>query len=170
MRNRYLNMQREKMKELKAHLNKKRFASGHQQAKTVPADAEKKTSKTIEFVPGVIVKIKLPEPSFDSKQLKAEIKTYAADVKYIDVPVTPNSDLAYLRFAEDTSAKTFCATEFKAEKEILSGDEEKEYWEKIRNDFDVKTNKEKKKQRGRDKLLKRAEREIGKHIKFDDAE
>jgi len=48
------------------------------------------------------------------------------------------------------------------------GDEEKLYWDKIAEDRMEKLSKKKRfKQRGRDKLLKRAEKELGKCIKFD---
>lgn len=53
---------------------------------------------------------------------------------------------------------------------LLEGDEEKQYWEKIERNKNVKHTKEKKKQRGRTKLLKKADRELGKHIRFDDPE
>lgn len=52
---------------------------------------------------------------------------------------------------------------------ILSGDEEQVYWDKMLKDRQDKFNKKiKVKQRGRDKLLKKAEKVLGKHIKFDD--
>lgn len=48
------------------------------------------------------------------------------------------------------------------------GDEEKSYWDKISEDRLEKLGKRKRvKQRGRNKLLKRAEKELGKCIKFD---
>jgi len=47
-------------------------------------------------------------------------------------------------------------------------DEEKLYWDKIARDREEKLNTIKRvKQRGRDKLLKKAEKELGKCIKFD---
>lgn len=52
---------------------------------------------------------------------------------------------------------------------IVKGDEEHAYWEKISADRQDKVeNKVRTKQRGRDKLLKKAEKELGKHIKFDE--
>lgn len=48
------------------------------------------------------------------------------------------------------------------------GNEEKSYWNKISEDRMEKLSKKGRiKQRGRDKLLKRAEKELGKCIKFD---
>lgn len=47
-------------------------------------------------------------------------------------------------------------------------DDEKSYWDKIARDREEKLNRKGKvKQRGRDKLLKRAEKKLGKCIKFD---
>lgn len=43
------------------------------------------------------------------------------------------------------------------------------YWDKILRDREEKLSKTVKiKQRGRNKLLKKAEKELGKHIKFDE--
>lgn len=43
------------------------------------------------------------------------------------------------------------------------------YWDKILHDRDEKLSKKiRPKQRGRNKLLKKAEKELGKHIKFDE--
>lgn len=52
--------------------------------------------------------------------------------------------------------------------EILQGDVEKQYWDRMMETKNEKNKKKIKKQRGRDKLLKKAEKELGKHIKFDD--
>lgn len=46
-------------------------------------------------------------------------------------------------------------------------DEEKVYWDKIARDREEKLSRKDKKQRGREKLLKRAEKQLGKCIKFD---
>lgn len=77
MRNKYLNMQREKMKALKAHLNKKKFAMFNDKTKEQTMDdlcetqeESRKSKKGFEFQPGVIVKLTLPEPVFDLKKLK----------------------------------------------------------------------------------------------------
>lgn len=51
---------------------------------------------------------------------------------------------------------------------IFLDNEEKLYWNKIEQDRKEKLHDKKRfKQRGRDKLLKRAEKELGKCIKFD---
>lgn len=87
-------------------------------------------------------------------------------MEYIDIQ--PGDQNGYFRFIDNESAKKFCESTFNGSKEILEGDSEKNYWEKIMEYRENKFKKEGKKQRGRDKLLRKAEKELGKHIKFDD--
>lgn len=77
----------------------------------------------------------------------------------------------FVRFASGKGAESFCESDFKGKLSILTGEEEGKYWEKIESCKDEKMKKEKRnnKQRGRDKLLKKAE-QLGKHIHFDDEE
>lgn len=51
---------------------------------------------------------------------------------------------------------------------MLIGDEEKAYWEKIERDREIKCVKQKgtKKQRGRVKLINKAEKLLAQHVKF----
>lgn len=81
------------------------------------------------------------------------------------------SDLqnAFVRFSDTEQAQKFCKSDLSAEIKLLEGEEEQIYWKKINEDRDKKQNKEisKTKHRGRDKLLKKAEKELGKHIRFD---
>jgi len=52
---------------------------------------------------------------------------------------------------------------------MFSGDDESQYWNKMLSDRAQKIrNNIRVKQRGRDKILKTAERELGKHTRFDD--
>ena len=52
---------------------------------------------------------------------------------------------------------------------IFSGEDESQYWDKMLSDREQKIrNNIRVKQRGRDKILKTAERELGKHTRFDD--
>lgn len=52
----------------------------------------------------------------------------------------------------------------------ILGEEEKLYWEKILHDREIKCTKQKgaKKQRGRVKLINKAEKKLAQHVKFDD--
>lgn len=81
---------------------------------------------------------------------------------FVDIP-NPGSDKVYVRFNSNENALNFCNQEHFGKKMLLAGEEEIAYWEKLQNDRETKFNKAKKKQRGRDKLLKKA-----KHIKFDE--
>lgn len=51
---------------------------------------------------------------------------------------------------------------------MFIGDEEKAYWEKIERDREIKCVKQKgtKKQRGRVKLINKAEKLLAQHVKF----
>ena len=54
---------------------------------------------------------------------------------------------------------------------MFLGDEEKQYWKKIVDSRAAKLQKGKKvKERGKNKLVKKAEKALGKHIVFEDLE
>lgn len=75
----------------------------------------------------------------------------------------------FIRFADAESAKAFSVTQGPFESFILHGDEEEEYWKRIEEERTRKFVKEKQKpMRGRNKLLKKAEKVLNKHIVFDD--
>jgi La-related protein 7 len=108
-------------------------------------------------------------------------------VKYIDI--TDGSCEAYIRCDTTEAAQLFVQKSYDGRRlTILKGkyflqlppmfliiyvnkfsdDEEKLYWDKIARDREEKlSTKRRVKQRGRDKLLKKAEKELGKCIKFD---
>ncbi|XP_017769733.1 PREDICTED: la-related protein 7 [Nicrophorus vespilloides] len=172
MRNRYLNMQRDKMKQLKQHLNKRRFnnkANNHDNNEVKQQEVEEETKK-LQFVPGCIVQLKFSESCNDTKKAKNDLKSGCSDIQFVDIPTTLNNDTAYLRFLTNENAKQFCSSFSTGETSLLEGDEEKIYWEKILSSRESKFKKDTaKKQRGRDKLLKKAEKELGKHIRFEEA-
>lgn len=87
---------------------------------------------------------------------------------YVDSQIGSNT--IFIRFSDEESAKNFLNSKYDGECSLLQGDEEKEYWDKIQKDRESKMNKNQQKQRGRDKLLKRAEKHLVKHVKFDDAD
>lgn len=99
-----------------------------------------------------------------------EVKAIAKDVLYVDVPFPSGSEEIFVRFPTNEAAEKFCNEEFAIEKHILEGEEEKVYWEKIETDRTIKFQKSKKKQRGKDKLLKRTEKHLAKHTRFDENE
>lgn len=180
LRNRYWEMQRKKMKQLKQHLYKHRLHQNNYldiQNQHVKTHSEVKVGKVKtendgmhDYTPGIIVKLKLTEPWAEAKIIKNELKSLNNTIQYVEVPVTLASDEVYLRFVAPENANEFCASNPKGQGIVLTGEEEKQYWEKIKTSRDARLNKDVKKQRGRDKLLKRAERELGKHIRFDDTD
>lgn len=99
-----------------------------------------------------------------------DIKTASPEVQFVDIPLPAGSEEVFIRFSSKDDASEFCNNEFSGEKTVLSGDEEMNYWEKIMNDRTVKFQKMAKKQRGREKLLKKAEKESAKHLRFEENE
>lgn len=73
MRNRYLDLQRKTMKEFKQYLHKQNFTQNITNNQEVDKNSEKEISPKLEFIPGVIVKLILPEPCTDVKKLKVRI-------------------------------------------------------------------------------------------------
>ncbi|XP_022920209.2 la-related protein 7 [Onthophagus taurus] len=180
MRNKYLNNQRDKMRQLKQYLYKKKFSTKLDETKLKKSPYTWEDSKEVpesvpennikpktDFIPGVIVKTKFPE-LYDQKKIKAELKSLSTNIQYIDI--SKESDDVFVRFLNSESAKKFCFENFKDEAIILEGQDEEDYWLKIQEERNKKFEKQTKKHRGRDKLLKKAEKELGKHIKFDDSD
>lgn len=117
------------------------------------------------FEPGLIVSVQFREPCVDVKDFRAELRQYPY-VKYIDVK---EGDFeAFVRVDKPASANTLVKEYSSAEHsaQILSGELEQQYWEKMMRDREDKLNKRVKteKVRGRTKLI----RKINTHIKFDD--
>ncbi|XP_054001194.1 la-related protein 7 [Hylaeus anthracinus] len=178
LRNKYLELQKSKMKQLKQHLRKTRWNrwSNYDKSRLEKEENEETEKMSIQdsestsrfsFSPGVIIKIQMDKPCTDPKDFKLELKRNTF-VKYVDVK--EGSFLAYVRFETADAAQMFVQ---KSNEEnhmtILDGEEEKLYWDKISCDREEKLSKTiKTKQRGRNKLLKKAEKELGKHIKFDE--
>ncbi|VEN55461.1 unnamed protein product [Callosobruchus maculatus] len=175
MRNRYLNLQRKKMKELKQYLHKQSYNDRKKNSKE--EHATKKISKDLEeFVPGIIVKMILPEPCLDAKKIKSEMRATSPNIKFVDVPNAVENNEVYLRFSDSECAKKYVSEQNNEDRQfvILEGDEEKRYWHKLKEDRErfeeKKSGQRRRKQRGRDKLIKRAEKEAAKHIFFEGKE
>uniref|UniRef100_A0A8D8A297 La-related protein 7 n=1 Tax=Culex pipiens TaxID=7175 RepID=A0A8D8A297_CULPI len=117
------------------------------------------------FEPGLIVNIRFRVPCANVKDFKAELKQFPY-VKYIDLK--EGDSQAFVRVDKPCSAnalvKEYSMAEYSAQ--ILSGETEKSYWDKIKGDREDKLNKKVKveKVRGRSKLMKK----VNTHIKFDD--
>ncbi|KAF7271039.1 hypothetical protein GWI33_016005 [Rhynchophorus ferrugineus] len=173
LRNRYLDLQKKKMKEFKQYLRKQHSGKKKEYSKD-GKDSERSEENDdagiskLTYTPGVIVKLKLLEPCTDVKKLKSEVRLLSPDIKYVDIPYSPENDEVYLRFGCCNSAKDFCTKDFMGQKVILAAEEEELYWAKINNDRSSKFQKLSKKQRGRDKILKKADKESVKHLRFDE--
>uniref|UniRef100_A0A8D9EY10 La-related protein 7 n=3 Tax=Cacopsylla melanoneura TaxID=428564 RepID=A0A8D9EY10_9HEMI len=185
LRNQYLNLQRIKMKKLKTHLQTiKRTQWTHphliEQEKKKEEEAAKSkedgggdvkdkdgNKASIEFVPGVIVRVHLEEPLVDVKVFKSELR-HKPNVKYIDAQ--EGAQDAFVRCINPEEAKNLAESKVFPQCDILKGEEEVLYWEKIDYDRKVKFSMKTKTCRGRNKLLKKAEKALGKHIRFDSME
>lgn len=166
MRNSYLNLERQKAKEIKKILresyNKRNnnktqklspavasprinFYGSPNQASEEPTEPtyepETNTSSGLVFVPGVIVNIKFREPCLDPKELKKEFKQFNY-VNYVDI--LEGGAQCYVRVDASTSAQElvnqYSSCEY--ETEVLKDELEKEYWKKIFDKRDSKKNKE----------------------------
>lgn len=81
LRNKYLDLQRSKMKQLKQHLRRANWNQWGNRVDTEhveEADNNKKTSSALEFIPGVIVKVELKEACIDPKGFK--VNKYIQDI------------------------------------------------------------------------------------------
>ncbi|KAI5739221.1 hypothetical protein M8J77_016583 [Diaphorina citri] len=177
LRNQYLNLQRTKMKKLKAHLQsikRTQWTHPHLLQEKEKMEAKKNAVSTdegekdlkfgIEFVPGVIVRVHLDEPLVDVKIFKNELR-HKPNVKYIDAH--EGCQEAFIRCINADEAKVMSESKLFPHCDILKGEEEVLYWEKIEYDRKVKFSTKTKVCRGRNKLLKKAEKALGKHIRFD---
>nr|CAD7586797.1 unnamed protein product [Timema genevievae] len=181
LRNKYLELQRTTMRSLKQQLvrtnrlsqqvgryNTTNTPSANLDTLTINTGA---TSKPVpearfKYMPGVIVRIKLDSPVTEVKDFKNEAKSCPA-VVYVDV--SSGSCEAYLRCMSSEAATKLVQDKPWNNIDILQGEEEKSYWDKITKDRKEKFRGNiKSKLRGRDKLIKRAEKALGKHIKLED--
>lgn len=183
LRNKYLQLQRSKMKSLKTHLKRAKWNQRNKYEKFRESDKSKavkdegkentddqkdeKSTQRFVFTPGVIVRVEMDEPCTDPKNFKMELKRNS-NIKYIDV--AEGASEAFLRCDTNEAAKALVLqSNEERSMSILQDAEETEYWNKMSKDREEKLGKKiRVKQRGRDKLLKKAEKELGKHIKFDE--
>lgn len=192
LRNKYLDLQKQKMKCFKQYLGRNRWnsnpqfhhhdrlqhANGQNQEEEeeyhgngiteMEASVKQETEKKprFAFTPGVIVHAVLDEPVVELRKFKVDAKALG-DVEYVDVVM--GSSEAFLRCSTPAAAQQLVSSTPWQQVEILKGDAESQYWNKMISDREQKfANNIRSKQRGRDKILRRAERELGKHIRFDE--
>ncbi|XP_041988393.1 la-related protein 7 [Aricia agestis] len=134
LRNKYLNLQRKYMKEMKTNLYNKRHAySGIPTVASAndPAEPEENTQEVdkekdqLQKIPGVFVKEILSEPCIDVRSTKRMIKS---NTHALHVEVKEGQSELFIRFdsaeaAEEYTAKSNCAR-------VLSGPEEQEQWQR----------------------------------------
>uniref|UniRef100_A0A663MK56 La-related protein 7 n=1 Tax=Athene cunicularia TaxID=194338 RepID=A0A663MK56_ATHCN len=129
-----------------------------------------------QFVSGVIVKIISTEPLPGRKQIKNALAVLA-DVAYVDMLEGDTECHVRLNTPEDaqTVLKSYKEIQIKTnwKFEILTGDHEQRYWQKILVDRQAKLNQPREKKRGTEKLIAKAERmrlektqQTSKHIRF----
>lgn len=115
------------------------------------------------FAPGVIVKVFFDEPCADIADFKRELRAQSF-VKYIDIEESETA--AFVRVDESRSAPTLIKHCAPNRCQILTGDNESDYWRKMEVDWKNKISKNVKvaKKRGRDKLAK----VVASHVRFDE--
>ncbi|KAG8226911.1 hypothetical protein J437_LFUL007772 [Ladona fulva] len=198
LRNKYLMLQRKNMKQLRAQIMGHRWEGpwkkengrngaemhdedwqdeaehrGEYSEEHTPMDDEKtdikpESSIRVQFTPGVILKVQLKEPLESAKKFKAEVKHLPKSnlIAYIDA--RDANSIVHLRCETAEAAKDLLEDLPWEDREILDGEEEKGYWDKILQDRDEKIKKKiRVKKRGRDKILGKAENLIGKHLRYD---
>ncbi|CAG9785441.1 unnamed protein product [Diatraea saccharalis] len=154
LRNKYLNLQRKYMKEIKTALHNKRHAYSSIPAPAAPSvEVEPGINPTqtegnkipLEKIPGVFVKEILPEPCLDVRQAKRTVKTNI-HVQHVDVK-EGQSELI-IRFDSAKAAEEYCASAG-ARAHVMHGDDEEHQWSRAEAARSVR------RPRGRDRLLAR---------------
>ncbi|XP_063613330.1 la-related protein 7-like [Penaeus indicus] len=155
LRNKYLNMQRENMRNLKQKvrdirdqrqsmysncrynnpdMSLERDFSGHYQKPNHDdaEDGQEKKNKSTKpnFIPNAIIKISFEEPPQDPKKLRETIRKGGGDgVAYVDASVMERD--VFVRFLSEEAAASYKKSGCWSRMEILSGAEEEEYWNNI---------------------------------------
>ncbi|XP_055484306.1 la-related protein 7 isoform X2 [Psammomys obesus] len=137
---------------------------------------EKMTAQGPQFVTGVIVKIVSTEPLPGRKQVR-DILATISEVVYVDLLEGDTECHARFKTPEDAQAVMNAQAEIRKKHswslEVLSGDHEQRYWQKILVDRQAKLNQPREKKRGTEKLISKAEKirlaktqQASQHIRF----
>ncbi|XP_068201296.1 la-related protein 7 [Palaemon carinicauda] len=163
LRNEYLNMQKRYMETLKWDLQKRKY---------VPADEyrpERVQSKGMpKFIPDAVIKISFEEPPQDPKKLHDAIREGGGGgVAYVETSAVEKD--VYVRFISSEAAAAYLKAGLWSRMILLSGEEEKMYWNHCIDSWMMRRGKNRRKKgtindmpnepRGREKLLQRALRE-----------
>lgn len=141
---------------------------------------EKAQATGPQFVSGVIVKILSSEPLPGRKVVKDTLAA-VSDVVYVDLLEGDTECHVRFKSPEDAQAVTNAQADMKKKHcwklEILSGDHEQRYWQKILVDRQAKLNQPREKKRGTEKLITKAEKirlektqQASMHIRFSEYE
>ncbi|KAK2863226.1 hypothetical protein Q5P01_002759 [Channa striata] len=138
--------------------------------------SEKATNQGPQFTSGVIMKITDNKP-LPGRKIIQDALGKISPVAYVDI--LEGDAEGHIRFhkPEDAKAVSDARAELQKEQswklEIISGDNEQRYWQKILVDRQVKLNRPREKKRGTEKLISKAEKiiitrakEANKHIRF----
>lgn len=184
LRNKYLNEQRQQRKLFKQTFRSTKQAPPAQPLKKIVQNprkinfynANKEDGKEVinnkiqsiktplfTFAPGVIVKVFFDEPCPDIAEFKRDLRAQSY-VKYVDIDEAQTA--AFVRVDESRSGPTLIKHCAPNRCQILTGDNESDYWRKMEVDWKNKISKNVKvaTKRGRDKLAK----VIASHVRFDD--
>ncbi|XP_037539768.1 la-related protein 7 [Nematolebias whitei] len=139
---------------------------------------EQETNQGPQFVSGVIMKITDDKPLPARKIIKGALSK-VSPVAYIDI--LEGDVEGHIRFHTPQEAKAVSDVKEELQKEhswkleVLTGDHEQRYWQKILVDRQVKLNRPREKKRGTEKLIAKAEKiimtrakEANKHIRFNE--
>ncbi|XP_004040342.1 la-related protein 7 isoform X1 [Gorilla gorilla gorilla] len=188
----YLALQKASMASLKKTISRIKSESEMETDSGVPQNTGMKNEKTAnreecrtqekvnatgpQFVSGVIVKIISTEPLPGRKQVRDTLAAIS-EVLYVDLLEGDTECHARFKTPEDAQAVINAYTEINKKHcwklEILSGDHEQRYWQKILVDRQAKLNQPREKKRGTEKLITKAEKirlaktqQASKHIRF----
>ncbi|XP_036167435.1 la-related protein 7 isoform X3 [Myotis myotis] len=137
---------------------------------------EKAQAAGPQFTAGVIVKIVSPEPLPGRKLVRDTLATIS-EVVYVDL--LDGDTECHVRFKSPEDAQAVLSASADLQKqhcwklEVLAGDHEQRYWQKILVDRQAKLNQPREKKRGTEKLIAKAEKirlektqQASKHIRF----
>ncbi|CAJ1086349.1 la-related protein 7 isoform X2 [Xyrichtys novacula] len=180
LKDEYLTLQKRSMKSLKKCMTK----IDHMDTDNDPQEennekcdkSEKGANHGPQYTSGVIMKITDNKPLPGRKIIKDALSK-VSPVAYVDI--LEGDAEGHIRFHNPEGAKAVCEAQAELQKEhswkleILSGDHEQRYWQKILVDRQVKLNRPREKKRGTEKLISKAEKiiiarakEAHKHIRF----
>ncbi|XP_028330303.1 la-related protein 7 [Gouania willdenowi] len=178
----YMTLQKRSMASLKKCINKidqnenQSVMETESRPQEENAPSEKAPPHGPQFTSGVIVKMTDTKP-LPGRQAIKDTLGQICPVVYVDLLVGDTE--GHVRFQSPEDAKAVCDGKAELQKEhswtleILTGDSEQRYWQKILVDRQVKLNRPREKKRGTEKLIAKAEKIIlarakqaNKHIRF----